>query len=208
VEVRLLGTAVAGPGVAAGAPWLYDLSGQEWWALRRAGYDPVGLVYGHCAWFVLTTDLDVLRTGRFKPSGELEHYSEALAQCRKRADGTVRRMARQAHAHGVVGVRIWRQVEAFRLGGPRAAQGMQASSQVQDPVSAPALEPGTPAWRRRGRRPAMESEQHTLTLSIIGTAIRLRKDAPRAIRPARPVLSLRDGALVLGVDAAGQAGHE
>ena len=42
LEVQLFGTAIAGPD-ASQTPWLSDLSGQEWYALHRAGYDPAGL---------------------------------------------------------------------------------------------------------------------------------------------------------------------
>jgi hypothetical protein len=105
-------------------------------------------------------------------------------------------MARRYHAHGVVGVHIARRVEAFKLGGPRANMGMRASSHAQGPVETPLLEPGTRAWRLRGSKPSMASEHHNLTLTIIGTAIRLREDAPKAVRATLPVLSLRDGSLV------------
>ena len=47
-----------GPGAAPSDPWLSDLSGQEWWALHRAGYEPAALVWGHCTWFILTTQQD------------------------------------------------------------------------------------------------------------------------------------------------------
>ena len=46
VEVQAIGTAVEGPGPAPNEPWLSDLSGQEWWALHRAGYVPAALVWG------------------------------------------------------------------------------------------------------------------------------------------------------------------
>jgi hypothetical protein len=41
-----------------------------------------------------------------------------------------------------------------------------------------------------------EYEHHNIVLSIIGTAVRLRKDAPRAVRRTVPILSLRDGRMV------------
>jgi uncharacterized protein YbjQ (UPF0145 family) len=44
-----------------------------------------------------------------------------------------------------------------------------------------------------GEDPAYEREHHNLVLSIIGTAIKLRPDAPAGVRPTRQVLSLRDG---------------
>jgi uncharacterized protein YbjQ (UPF0145 family) len=63
IEVQVIGTAVRGPQAGGQAPWLSDLSGQEWWALYRAGYEPAGLVWGHCVWFILTdfSDLAILQ---------------------------------------------------------------------------------------------------------------------------------------------------
>jgi uncharacterized protein YbjQ (UPF0145 family) len=161
IEVQLLGTAVAGPEPSTGTPWLSDLSGQEWFALHRAGYDPAGLVFGHCAWFILTTQLDEWTEMSFS-NQELVHFSDALRQCRNRANGLVQAMARQQHAVGVVGVHLSRRLEEIRLSG-------------------------------FGGNPAFEREHHNLTLSLIGTAIRLRPDAPKTIRATGNVLSLRDG---------------
>ena len=163
IEVQLLGTAVAGPDRPSGRPFLSDLSGQEWWALHRAGYDPAGLVYGHCTWFVLTSQSDEW-TERSFVNQELDHMSRALSQCRSRANGAVREMARQAGAIGVVGVHLSRRVDEIRLSGP-------------------------------GENPAYEREHHNLTMSIIGTAVRLRPDAPRTVRATTNVLSLRSGKL-------------
>jgi len=164
VEVQIFGTAVAGPGNAPATPWLSDLSGQEWWALHRAGYDPVGLVYGHCAWFILTTMNDEWNE-RSVSNTELTHFSDALAQCRNRASTSAFRMARQLHAMGIVGVHLSRRVEEMHLSGSD----------------------GNPAYER---------EHHSLMLSLIGTAIRLRPDAPATIRATGNVLSLRDGRFV------------
>jgi uncharacterized protein YbjQ (UPF0145 family) len=46
-----------------------------------------------------------------------------------------------------------------------------------------------------GGDPVYEREHHNLVASIIGTAIRLRPDAPAGVRPTVHVLSLRDGRL-------------
>jgi uncharacterized protein YbjQ (UPF0145 family) len=161
IEVQLVGTAVAGTAQAPGTPWLSDLSGQEWFALHRAGYDPVGFVYGHCTWFILTTQMDEWGESSYI-NQELGHFSDALRQCRNRANGMVQGMARQMHAGGVVGVHLSRHLEEIRLTGA-------------------------------GDNPAYEREHHNLTLSLIGTAIRLRPDAPKTIRATGNVLSLLDG---------------
>ena len=44
-----------------------------------------------------------------------------------------------------------------------------------------------------GEDPAYEREHHNLTLSIVGTAVRLRPDAPRMVPATGSVLSLLDG---------------
>lgn len=164
VEVQIVGTAVSGPGPAPRQPWLSDLSGQEWWALQRAGYDAAGLVYGHCTWFVLTTPWDEQVKLTFQ-NAEFEHQSTGLAQARRIALGHLVRQAREARAHGVTGVTIAHRLDEVRLTGP-------------------------------GENPVYEYEHHNIVLSIIGTAIRLRDDAPRAVRATVPVLSLRDGRMV------------
>lgn len=161
IEVQLFGTAIAGPGQPAQTPWLSDLSGQEWWALHRAGYGPVGLVYGNCTWFVLTTQYDEW-SEQSVTNQELRHFSDALRQCRDRVNTQIRGAARQMGAIGVVGVHLTRRIDEIRLTGP-------------------------------GENPAYEREHHNLTLSMIGTAVRLRPDAPKTIRATGNVLSLRDG---------------
>jgi uncharacterized protein YbjQ (UPF0145 family) len=124
IEVQLVGTAVRGPGAAPKTPWLSDLSGQEWWSLTRAGYEPVGLVWGHCTWFILTRMQDEW-TQQSWYNQELSHFSQALSQCRTRAEWTMQALAQKEGATGVVGVRIARKLEEIRLvgtGGNAAAE--------------------------------------------------------------------------------------
>jgi uncharacterized protein YbjQ (UPF0145 family) len=117
VEVQLVGTAVAGPGSAPQEPLLSDLSGQEWWSLTRAGYEPAGLVWGHCTWFVLTRLRDEWAEQSWY-NQELTHFSDALHQCRDRAVRTMQQQAAGRRADGVVGVRMARKLEEIRLTGP------------------------------------------------------------------------------------------
>ncbi len=116
IEVQLVGTAVRGPGPAPRQPWLCDLSGQEWWALRRAGYEAAALAYGHCTWFILTQMQDEWTEQSFS-NAELRHFSEALAHCRNRASAHLLRCARDAGATGLVGVHISRRLDEVRLTG-------------------------------------------------------------------------------------------
>ncbi len=173
IEVRVLGTAVAGPDRALSTPWLSDLSGQDWWALHRAGYHPIALVYGHCAWFVLTAASDEWNE-RSVGNTELSHFSAALTQCRNRASSAAVKMGQQLQAIGIVGVHYSRHVSKMRLYGP-------------------------------DKNPAYEREHHSMMLSMIGTAIRLRPDAPATIRATGTVLSLGDGRLMPSTISIGEA---
>ena len=165
VEVQVVGTAVAGPYPAPDEPWMCDLSAQEWWALHRAGYVPTRLVWGHCHWFVLTTQSDEMVHRMFR-NIEMGHWSQALNSARNRALGKVKEQATASKADGVAGVRIERRLDEIRLTGP-------------------------------GENPVYEYEHHNLVISIIGTAIKLRPDAPQYVTATVPVLSLRDGAVNL-----------
>jgi uncharacterized protein YbjQ (UPF0145 family) len=163
VEVQILGTAVEGPGKPPADPWMCDLSGQEWWALHRAGYEPATLVWGHCTWFILTTQQDEWVVQSWS-NQELTHWSDALSTARHRALAHLIGQARQHRATGIAGVKFERRLDEVRLTGP-------------------------------GEDPVYEREHHNLVVSIIGTGIRLRPDAPTGVRPTVHVLSLRDGRL-------------
>ncbi len=163
VEVQVIGTAVQGPGAAPADPWMSDLSGQEWWALHRAGYEPAALVWGHCTWFILTTYQDEM-IERSWNNQELTHWSAALGKARSLAMAHLTREAKKHHATGITGVQIARRMDEVRLSGP-------------------------------GEDPAYEREHHNLVVSIIGTAIRVRPDAPAAVTPTLQILSLRDGTI-------------
>lgn len=161
VEVQVIGTAVQGPGAAPSDPWMSDLSGQEWWALHRAGYEPAALVWGHCTWFILTTQQDE-RIEKSWNNQELTHWSAALGRARTLVMNHLTAEARRHRATGVTGVKIARRMDEVRLSGP-------------------------------GEDPAYEREHHNLVISIIGTAIRLRPNAPPGVVPTLEILSLRDG---------------
>ncbi len=163
IEVMVVGTAVQGPGPAPAEPWLCDLSGHEWWALYRAGYEPCDLVWGHCSWFVFTDYGDEMMLTNYT-NGELQHWSHALSRARTIALDRARTMAPPDRAHGLVGVRIERRLDKVRLGDVE----------------------GSDAGKR---------EHHNLLVSILGTAVRVRPDAPRAVPATAHVLSLRDGSL-------------
>lgn len=167
VEVQVMGTAVDGPGPRPQEPFLCDLSVQEWWALHRAGYEPAALVWGYCTWFIFTSATDEMIHTSFN-NVEFTHYSEGLGRARNRAMDSLHQQARQVGANGIVGVTIDRKLKEVRLSGPDMGE-----------------------YQNR----AYEREHHNLTVSIIGTAIRVNPSAPRAVQPTTHVLSLRDGRL-------------
>jgi uncharacterized protein YbjQ (UPF0145 family) len=172
IEVQLVGTAIEGP-VAPKAPWISDLSGQEWFALHRAGYEPVGLVWGHAAWFIFTTqqDANLAESSSFWTGGmfnqEMDHWSQALGTARHLAMNHVYDHLKRLQATGIMGVKIERRLDRIHLTGTYAA--------------------------------AEERIHHNLLISIIGTAVRPTAAAPKPVRATVPILSLRDGRMVPAV---------
>ncbi|HEY4000226.1 MAG TPA: heavy metal-binding domain-containing protein [Candidatus Xenobia bacterium] len=116
IEVMVVGTAVVGPGPAPDEPFLCDLSGHEWWALRRAGYEPRELVWGHCSWFIFTDSNDQWILQNWQ-NQELTHWSQGLSRARTLALKRVHEMAQAERATGVVGVSIQRRLSEVRLVG-------------------------------------------------------------------------------------------
>lgn len=116
IEVQVLGTAIEGPGRAPDDPWMCDLSGQEWWALHRAGYEPAGLVWGHCTWFILTTYDDETIKGSWV-NREFTHWSAGLSTARHRAMAHLMAQARQHRATGIAGVKFERRRDEVKLTG-------------------------------------------------------------------------------------------
>jgi uncharacterized protein YbjQ (UPF0145 family) len=124
MEFVAIGTAVrergGSPSPAAAAaldkpPFLSNLSGQEFWTLRQAGFRPVGLVVGNCAyahipsWETRRVTIGVL--GGALQNQELTEYSQALYQARTRAMRRLEEEARALAAEGVVGVQVDVQAE-------------------------------------------------------------------------------------------------
>ncbi len=116
VEVQVIGTAVEGPGIAPSDPWMCDLSGQEWYALHRAGYQPAGLVWGHCAWFILTTQQDEWIHQSWS-NEEMTHWSHALGQARSIAMQSLIAQTQRQRGIGVAGMKITRRLDEVRLYG-------------------------------------------------------------------------------------------
>jgi uncharacterized protein YbjQ (UPF0145 family) len=105
-EFVALGTAVRQAGAAAPArPFATTLSGQDIWALRRAGYRPVGLALGTCVYHVAYGSLGQLFR-RYGPNAEIVDYSRALAGARDLALERMREQAAALEADGVVSAEL------------------------------------------------------------------------------------------------------
>ena len=114
VDYVVTGTAVRwgiGPSGSAapcaGTPVLSDLSVDEFWKLREAGWGPAGLVAATAVFFVAQSGRTRLRrrlsTAR---NQELSEYSRGFAAARSAAIDRLRRQARAVAADGIVGVSL------------------------------------------------------------------------------------------------------
>ncbi len=93
IEFTAIGTAIRIPGwPPTQTPFTSHLSGQEFWALRQAGYWPKGLVVGACTYYIhsnSTTNAIVNATGLQRMLGqarqnqEVTQYSQGFAEARE-----------------------------------------------------------------------------------------------------------------------------
>jgi uncharacterized protein YbjQ (UPF0145 family) len=103
-EFVAVGTAVEQADAAAPeSPFATDLSGQELWALRRAGFRPVGLALGTCVYHVAYGNLGQLFR-QYGPNAEIDAYTTALGGARELAFERMRAHAERLEADGVVSV--------------------------------------------------------------------------------------------------------
>jgi uncharacterized protein YbjQ (UPF0145 family) len=88
-----------------GRPFTSDLSGQDFSALLRAGYRPVGMVMGNCVYHVAHQGLRAAwkQIGR---NQEMTTYTQALYEARELAMERMQTEASEARANGIVGARI------------------------------------------------------------------------------------------------------
>ena len=112
LEFAARGTAVALPDLPVPEhPFVSLLSGQEYYALRRGGFAPVGIAFGTCTYYhVASYQTQWVNQGGFFGGGmvnqELTDYTQAVYTARHAA---MTRLADEAHrvaAEGVVGVTI------------------------------------------------------------------------------------------------------
>jgi uncharacterized protein YbjQ (UPF0145 family) len=106
-----------------GKPFTCDLSGQDFWKLRQAGYTPAGLVIGSCVYHVAHQGMrQFFRT--IGQNVEMENYTQALYDARELAMERMQAEAAGLGAAGVVGARLVEQshgwgshvIEFFAIG--------------------------------------------------------------------------------------------
>jgi uncharacterized protein YbjQ (UPF0145 family) len=109
-EFIAMGTAVRARSNGAawrvsGRPFTSDLSGQDFWALARAGWRPRGLVMGCCVYHVAHQSLGQW-LGRIGNNCEMPNFTQALYDARELAMERMEAEARRLGAAGVVGTRV------------------------------------------------------------------------------------------------------
>ena len=112
LEFAARGTAVALPDVPVPEhPFVCALSGQEYYALRRGGFAPVGFAFGTCTYYhVSSYATQWVNQGGFFGGGminqELTDYTQAVYTARHAAMSRLADEAARVAAEGVVGVTI------------------------------------------------------------------------------------------------------
>lgn len=122
----------------SGRPFTSDLSGQDFWALLKAGYRPVSLVMGSCVYHVAYQGLKqwFSQIGR---NCEMTNYTQAIYDARELAVGRMQAEAEREGAEGIVGARVeershgWEShvIEYFAIG--TAIASMRADHQIPTP---------------------------------------------------------------------------
>jgi len=111
IEILVNGTAVHLPeGVAAsGTPILTDLALPDYVLLRRAGYEPVGVVTSTSVFYVIPSrQTQRATTGwqRLQPNQELADFTQGVYEARENAIARATEQARALGAGGLVGMQI------------------------------------------------------------------------------------------------------
>ena len=123
MEFVAIGTAIAGDGRtgrsrAGGPPFTSDLSGQDFYLLCRAGYEPIEMVMGSCVYHVAYRSLGNVVRQR-NQNVELDNLTQAFYQARELAMERMQSEAQSVRGDGVVGVRVDQQARAW---GSRAVE--------------------------------------------------------------------------------------
>jgi uncharacterized protein YbjQ (UPF0145 family) len=113
IEFTAIGTAIRIPGwPPTKTPFTSHLSGQEFWALRQAGYWPKGLVVGACTYYIhsdQTTNTIVNATGLQRIWGnarrnqEVVQYSQGFAEAREIAASRLQNQIQELAGRALTG---------------------------------------------------------------------------------------------------------
>src|SRR5439155_13233838 len=88
-----------------GRPFTSDLSGQDFWTLRRAGCRPLELAMGNCFYHVGHRGFRQALS-QMGQNVEMPNYTQAIYNARELALERMQAEAETAHAHGIGGGRI------------------------------------------------------------------------------------------------------
>ncbi len=121
IEYIAVGTAVRiADTEPADSPALSDLSGQEYWQLRQAGYRPLGVVGASTVFYVVPGwSQQRLQSGLFSSwaNQELGDFTQGVYDARETALARLTAEAQALNAAGVVGVSLAHSVEEREVGG-------------------------------------------------------------------------------------------
>lgn len=108
IEVVVTGTAVREPGTAGAAtPVLTDLSAQDYWRLRGAGHEPVGLAATTVVVFAAPSRVTRLQRARTpRTNRELDELTAGFHHARERVRAQLLAQATDAGGVGTVGVEL------------------------------------------------------------------------------------------------------
>lgn len=122
LEFAARGTAVALPNTPVPEhPFVCALSGQEYYALRRGGFSPVGFAFGTCTYYHVASYTTQWATqGGFFGGGvmtnmELTDYTQAVYTARHDAVSRLHAEAERVAAEGIVGVVIEKDIRTYEV---------------------------------------------------------------------------------------------
>lgn len=165
IEYAVTGTAIRHPGSAgASRPVLTDVSVQDYWRLRTAGHEPVGLIATTAVSFASPARDTRLRRIRTQARNqELEELSRGFHAAREAVRASLRGQVSDAHGSGAVGIELSHSVrrEKFALASSIGSRGQRGWN--RGPLGLPYFVHGHADTERKG---------WVITMHAAGTAIR------------------------------------
>ena len=121
LEFAARGTAVSLPDLPVPKhPFVCALSGQEFYALRRGGFFPVGFAFGTCVYYHVASYITqwVNQGGIFGGgmiNQELTDYTQAVYIARNAAMSQMETEAARVSAEGIVGVTVEKSIQTYEV---------------------------------------------------------------------------------------------